>query len=274
MRQAYTMEELLAVVIARDLKDDDKGLTGLASGDRTSRLVVGIPLAAMGLAQQMHAPNLVILYGGVIVNPRLDDIPTLFETGASGRRLRAAAQLSPAYTFSMARRGDIDVGFSTGAQVDRFGNINITCLGDYHRPRVRLVGAVFQTEHFSLFGREYIIMEHRRRSFVAQVDFITGVGYPGGAQGRTRLGLSRGGPRLVVTDLAVLGFNAATKRMQVESLHPGVRLEQVQEQTGFPLLVREPLLTTPPPTPAELAILRHTVDPHGRLLGRRAAGKC
>ena len=269
MNNAYTTEELMAVVIARDLRDDDKGLTGLASGDRAGMLAVGIPLAAMGLAQRMHAPNLTILYGGVIVNPRLEEIPTLYESGAGLHRLRAAARLTPAYTFELARRGEIDCGFATAAQVDRYGNSNITCLGPYEQPKVRLVGSVLQTEHFSLFGREYILMEHQRRSFVDRVDFITGAGYLDGARAREQAGLQPSGPRYVVTDLAVLGFNAATKRMQVDSLHPGVRVEQVQEQTGFPLLIPDPVPTTIPPTTEELALLRQRVDPHGRLLAVR-----
>ncbi len=268
MSEAYTIEELMAVVIARDLKDGEKGLTGLASGDRTGVLVVGIPLAAMGLAQQMQAPNLTILYGGVIVNPRLSDIPTLYESGDGLHRLRADARLSPEDTFSLARRGEIDFGFAAGAQVDRYGNTNITCLGSYHQPRVRLVGSVLQTEHFSLFGREYIVMEHRNRSFVERVDFITGAGYIDSAHAREQSGLQTSGPRWVVTELAVLGFNAATKRMQLESLHPGVNLEQVQAQTGFQLLIPDPIPTTQPPTTEELGHLRHSVDPNGRLLSR------
>ena len=268
MSGAYTVEELMAVVIARDLQDGEIGLTGLASGDRTGVLVVGIPLAAMGLAQRMHAPNLTILYGGVIVNPRLHEIPTLYESGEGLHRLRADARLSPEDTFSLARRGEIDFGFAAGAQVDRYGNTNITCLGPYEQPHVRLVGSVLQTEHFSLFGREYLVMDHRRRNFVERVDFITGAGYLDSAHAREQAGLNPSGPRWVVTDLAVLGFNAATKRMQLESLHPGVSLEQVQEQIGFQLLTPDPIPATLPPTTEELDLLRHQVDPHGRLLPR------
>jgi glutaconate CoA-transferase subunit B len=268
MSGAYTMAELMAVVLARDLKDGEKGLTGLASSDRTGMLVVGIPLAAMGLAQRMHAPNLTILYGGIIVNPRLDEITMLDESGAGLHRLRADAQLSLEDTLSLARRGEIDFGFSAGAQVDRYGNANITCLGPYEQPRVRLVGSVLQTEHFSLFGREYMVMAHRRRHFVERVDFITGAGYLDSAHAREQAGLNPSGPRWVVTDLAVLGFNAATKRMQLESLHAGVSLEQVQEQTGFQLLIPDPIPATARPTAEELDLLRHQVDPHGRLLPR------
>ncbi len=266
MSTAYTIEELMAVAIARDLKDGEKGLTGLASGDRTGVLAVGIPLAAMGLAQHMHAPNLTIFYGGVIVNPRLEEIPTLFESGAGLHRLRAMARVTPEYTFGLARRGEIDFGFSAGAQIDRYGNINITCLGPYEQPKVRLVGSVLQTEHFSQFGREYVVMDHRRRSFVNRVDFITGAGYLDSAHAREHVGLHSSGPRWVVTELAVLGFNAATKRMQLESLHPGVSVGLVQKRTGFPLLVPDAIPITSPPTDEELAILRHRVNPHGRLL--------
>lgn len=269
MWPAYTIEELMAVFIARDLKDGEKGLTGLASSDRTGELVVGIPLAAMGLAQQMQAPNLTILYGGVIVNPRLDEVPTLYKSGASLHRVRSAAQLTPTETLMLARRGEIDFGFASGYQVDRYGNTNITCIGPYDEPEVRLLGAVLQTEHFSLFGREYIIMDHHCRCFVECVDFITGAGYLGGAYAREMADLSPDGPRWVVTDLAVLGFNAATRRMQLESLHPGVCVEQVIAQTGFELLIPDDIPVTPPPEARELDLLRRRVDPHSWLLPRR-----
>ena len=271
MSVAYTIEELMAVAIARDLQDGEKGLTGLASGDRTGVLAVGIPLAAMGLAQHMHAPNLTIFYGGVIVNPRLEEIPSLFELGAGLYRLRAMARVTPEYLFGLIRRGEIDFGFSTGAQIDRYGNMNTTCLGPYDKPQVRLVGSRLQTEHGSQFGREYVVMDHHPRSFVNSVDFITGAGYLNGAHAREHAGLRASGPRLVVTELAVLGFNAATKRMQLESLHPGVRIDLVQERTGLPLLVPDTIPITSPPTDDELVILRHRVNPHGHLLPRKAS---
>jgi len=271
MSAAYTIEELMAVVIARDLKDGEKGLTGLASGDRTGVLAVGIPLVAMGLAQHMHAPNLTIFYGGVIVNPRLEDIRTRFDSGAGLHRLRAMARVTPEYTFGLTRRGEIDFGFSTGAQIDRYGNSNSTCLGPYESPQARLVGSVLQTEHFSQCGREYVVMDHRQRSFVNRVDFITGAGYLDSAHAREHAGLHASGPRFVVTELAVLGFNAATKRMQLESLHPGVGVGLVQERTGFALLVPDTIPITPPPTDEELAILRHRVNPYGHLLPREVS---
>jgi glutaconate CoA-transferase subunit B len=112
-------------------------------------LVVGIPLAAMGLAQQMRAPNLTILYGGIVVNPRLDGIPTLYPSGMDRRHVRATARLDPNYAFALARRGEIDIGFATAAQVDRYDNVNSTCLGPHAQPHVRSVGSGCLPEPFS-----------------------------------------------------------------------------------------------------------------------------
>jgi len=117
-----------------------------------------------------------------------------------------------------------------------------------------------------------VLTQHDPRRFVERLDFVTTPGYLTGPGAREAAGLPRGtGPYKVITDLAVLGYHEATKRMQVESLHPGVSLDEVRRRTSFDLLVREPLETTTPPTAEQLRILREEVDPRGYILGRSAA---
>lgn len=265
----YTLEELLAVTIARDLHDGERGFTGMATGGRTGVLIVGIPIAAMALAKHTHAPNLTILYTGHIVNPVLSEIKSLYESGPSLATIRCEARQKTADIFSMVARGEISFGFGSGAQIDQYGNLNTTLIGDYDRPMLRMLGAVLLPEHFSLFGREYILIDHNPRKFVERVDFISGAGYlDGGPDARPRAGLHRGGPRWVLTELGVFDFDEATGRMRVKSIHPGYTLAEVQERTGFELLAPATVPETAPPTDEELHLLRTEIDPNGVLLGK------
>jgi len=266
LSESYTLEELLAVTLARDFRDNERGFTGMATGGRTGVLIVGIPVAAMALARRTHAPNLSILYTGHIINPVLEDIKGLHESGPTLAAVRCEARQSSADIFSMVERGEIDFGFSSGAQVDQYGNINTTVIGDYHRPTLRMLGAVLLPEHFALFGREYVLMEHSRRRFVPRVDFISGAGFIDGPGAREKAGLRRGGPRLVLSELGVFDFDPATCRMRVKSIHPGHTIAEVRDQTGFDLVVPPQVPDTTPPTAEELRLLRREIDPHGVML--------
>ncbi len=266
--ERYTLEELLAVTLACDFRDNERGFTGMATGGRTGVLIVGIPVAAMALARRTHAPNLSILYTGHIINPALEDIKGLYESGPTLAAVRCEARQSSADIFSMVERGEIDFGFSSGAQVDQYGNINTTLIGDYHRPTLRMLGAVLLPEHFTLFGREYILIEHSRRRLVPRVDFISGPGFIDGPGAREKAGLRRGGPRWVLTELGVFDFDPAKCRMRVKSLHPGHTLAEVRDQTSFELIVPAQVPETTPPTDEELRLLRQEIDPHGVLLAR------
>jgi glutaconate CoA-transferase, subunit B len=151
-----------------------------------------------------------------------------------------------------------------------YGNMNSVCIGDHARPKVRLVGPIFQTEHLAFFGREIIMMPHHdRRNFVEKVDYISAVGYPGGAKGRRALGLTVGsGPALVITPLCVFDFDLESGLMRVKSIHPGVRPDEVVDRTGFDLGKLSAVPVTPQPSNEELSVLRNAVDPRGLLLPR------
>ncbi|HEX2056436.1 MAG TPA: CoA-transferase [Nitrospiraceae bacterium] len=264
----YTIEELLAIRLAKSFKDGEVGFTGLATGGAAALYATAIPLAAMQFARSTHAPNLTILLAGWSINPNLASLKELpaaeFESGLQG--LECEAQMMSYPGHYAVRRGDVDFGFGSGVQVDRQGNINSVCIGDYNKPKVRLVGSILLPEHMALFGREYIMMPHHEvRNFVERVDYVSGVGYPGGREGRRNLGLEMGGPEWIVTPKCIFDFDRTEGRARLKSLHPGVSLDEVRRSTGFDILEAHPEYT-PEPTDEELEILRCVVDPSGILI--------
>ena len=264
-----TLHERLAVALAATFRDGEVGYTGLATGRAAALWITGVPLAAMALARRMHAPNLTILLAGWSHNPDLSALDALpdSEFDERLRDLPCEAQIVD-YPGQLAmKRGDVSFGFSSGVQVDREGNINGVCVGDPARPKVRLVGPILHPEHMALFGREYIMMpRHDARNFVERVDYVSGVGWPGGRAGRRALGLERGGPELVVTPKCLFDFDKDAGRMKVRSIHPGVEPESLRASTGFALGALDGAPATPDPDPEALAILRNEVDPRGVLL--------
>ncbi|MFQ6074827.1 MAG: CoA-transferase subunit beta [Candidatus Bathyarchaeia archaeon] len=266
-----TVWEVMATAVAHELKDDEKWFIGLATGEKTRMLLQCVPIVGMALAQHTHAPNSTMLVAGWIHNPIVREIPTGMESefGTELKDWRCEAQISDGGPTICYRRGDVDVGFGSAAQIDKYGNCNIVCIGNYHKPKVRLIGPIFQPGHFSLFGKEIIIVDHEKRNFVDRVDYISGVGYLDGPGARERLGLIGSGPCMVLTDLAVFDFDEETKLIRLKSVHPGVTVEQVRENTGFTHeYIPKRVPTTPLPTPEELRIIREVIDPRGVLFPR------
>jgi glutaconate CoA-transferase subunit B len=176
------------------------------------------------------------------------------------------------FKYSM-KRGDVTVGFSSGAQIDSVGNLNTVAIGPLEKPKVRLVGPILVPEHYALFGREIVMMpRHDRRTFVERVDYVAAVGFPEGREQRESLGFPGAGPELIVTPLCVFAFTEEGA-IHVRSVHPGVSPDEVRESTGFDLDGAngapglEEATTTEPPSDAELELLRSAVDPHGLLRG-------
>ena len=167
------------------------------------------------------------------------------------------------------QRGVMDYAFLGGAQIDAYGNLNSTVIGDYQKPRVRFPGSGGGNDFASFCWRTLVITQHDRRRFVEKVDFLTTPGYLTGPGAREAAGLPKGGgPYRVITDLAVMSFEEKTCRMQVESLHPGVTVEQVRENTEFELGQVAHVAETVPPEKEELRVLREEVDPNGFIIGR------
>src|SRR5436853_1545246 len=207
----------------------------LLENGRTVAVGTGVPCAAAMLAQRTHAPDLVILFEAGGVAPQLPTMP--ISVGDSRTFYRGVMATSMADLMETCQRGLIDYTFLGGAQIDAFGNLNSTLIGrDYARPKVRLPGSGGANDLASLCWRILVVTNHDRRRFVEKLDFMTTPGYLTGPGAREAAGLPPGtGPFRVITDLAVLGYNEETRRMELRSLHPGVRLEQVREATGFEL---------------------------------------
>lgn len=256
----YNPMELMICCASRSLEDG-----------RTVAVGTGMPCAAAMLAQRTHAPNLVIFFEAGGVAPQLPTMP--ISVGDSRTFYRGLMATSMADVMETCQRGMMDYTFLSGAQIDAYGNLNSTMIGtDYRRPKVRLPGSGGANDLASLCWRILVVTHHDRRRFVEKVDFVTSPGYLTGPGAREAAGLPPGtGPHRVITDLAVLGFDSQTKRMQVLSLHPGVGLEQVRAETSFELGVPEPLATTLPPTDEEIRMLRDEVDPHRYIIGRQRA---
>jgi glutaconate CoA-transferase subunit B len=253
----YNAMELMICCAARLLEDG-----------RTVAVGTGVPCAAAMLAQRTCAPNLVIFFEAGGVAPQLPTMP--ISVGDSRTFYRGLMATSMADIMETCQRGLMDYTFLGGAQIDAYGNLNSTMIGeDYARPKVRFPGSGGANDLASLCWRILVVTNHDPRRFVKTLDFITTPGYLTGPGAREAAGLPPGtGPYRVITDLAVLGYHEHTRRMEVVSLHPGVSLEQVQKATSFELGVREGLATTTPPTDHELLILREEVDPHRYVIGR------
>lgn len=269
MSANYTIEELITIHLAHTFADGEVGFTGLATGDAAAKYITAIPLAAMQFAKKTHAPNLTVLLAGWIHNPKLEKLDHMpdSEFDASLLDLPCEAQMMQYPGQWSHKRGDVSFGFGSGVQVDRFGNINSVCVGDPNHPKVWLVGSILLPEHMTKFRREYIMMPHHQaRNFVEKVDYISGVGYPGGVEGRKKLGLKWGGPEYVYTPRCIFKFHKKTGSIYVHSIHPGVTKEDVIENTGIDLGNLDDVPTTPEPTKEELEILRNEVDPKKILL--------
>jgi glutaconate CoA-transferase subunit B len=219
------------------------------------------------LAQKTHSPNLTVMFEAGGVAPILPAMP--ISVGDSRTFHKAIMASSMPEIMETCQRGMVDYTFLGGAQIDAFGNLNSTAIGDYARPKVRLPGSGGANDFASFCWHTLVLTQHDRRRFVARLDFLTTPGYLTGPGAREAAGLPAGtGPYKVITDLAVLGFHETSKRMQVESLHHGVTMAQVAEQTGFELLSAAEIGETVPPSAVELRILREEVDPRGYILGR------
>lgn len=245
---AYTASELMTVNAARLLRDGDVVFVG-----------VGLPNLACNLARRTHAPNLLMIYEAGVVGARPARLPLSIgdPTLVSGSSL--VCSMYEVFTLYL-QRGNVDVGFLGGAQIDRYGNINATVIGDYHHPKVRLPGSGGSMEIAAWANRCYIMTPHQKRRFPARVDYITSAGFLGGGGARQAAGVRGGGPQAVVTDLGILEPDESGE-MVLTALHPGVQVQQAVENTGWELKIVANLKYTDPPGDAELRILREELDP-------------
>jgi glutaconate CoA-transferase subunit B len=246
----HAPSEMMVVAAARLLRDGDVVFVG-----------IGLPNLAINLAKRLHAPNMVMIYEAGIIGANPSRLPLSIGDPCLVSGSQSVCSMFDVFSLYL-QTGRIDVGFLGGAQIDRFGNINTTVIGDYERPKVWLPGSGGADDIATLARRTYIIAPHQLRRFPERVDFITSPGYVGGRRGRKERGIPGGGPQVVITDLGLLEFDEQGE-MVLAAVHPGVSVAEVQKNTGWDLKVRPDLATTPPPTAEELRLIREELDPTG-----------
>ncbi len=256
----YTIDELMAVCMARTIKNGDTIFNGVA---------VPLPFTAIMLAFKTHAPES-IFWSGLLagLNP---DPPFLPPTSGDSVMLhRANPILHLHQIFDLAMRGELDRIFFSGAQIDKYGNLNNTLIGTLDNIKIKLPGGA-GSSHIGCFAKNYTIWSIRHDAkvsskgqrvftFVESVDFVTTVGRRTSTRNRDELGLMGGGPDCVVTNLCTFDFDPLTDVMRLKTLHPGVTVEEVLENTGFEPVLSDTIVETPPPTKEEIALIRE-IDP-------------
>ena len=248
MMTEYTSSELMIINAARLLRDGDTVFVG-----------VGQPNLACNLARRTHAPNLVMIYEAGVIGAQPARLPLSIGDPTLVSGSLSVCSMYDIFAFYL-QRGNVDVGFMGGAQIDKFGNINATVVGDYAHPKVRLPGSGGSMEIAAWANRCYIMTPHQKRRFPEKVDFRTSAGFLNGRVEREASGVRGGGILAVVTDLGILEPDQDGE-LTLVALHPGKTAEQARENTGWDLKAASPLRFTEPPTDLELHILRDELDP-------------
>ena len=252
----YNSMELMICVAARLLEDGS-----------TVGVGTGAPCAAAMLAQKTRSPELYVIFEAGGMAPQLPAMP--ISVGDSRTYHKALMATSMSRVFDACQRGMVDYTFLGGAQIDAYGNLNSTVIGDFAKPKVRFPGSGGANDFASLCWNTIVMTAQNTKRFVEKLDFVTTPGYLTGPGAREAAGLPGGtGPYKIITDLAVLRFNDDSKRMEVESLHPDITFDEVQANTGFELGRAETVGQTEPPGENELKILREEVDPDNYVIGR------
>lgn len=242
---SYSMQELMICAASRELTDGEAVFVG-----------IGLPNVACNLAKRTHARNLTLIYESGAIGTFPERLPLSIGDPALVASSQSICSLNDVFNLYL-QGGRIDVGFLGGAQVDRYGNINSTIIGeDYHHPKVRLPGSGGACEIAAHAKRLMIVLPQTKRSFPKKVDFMTSPGFLDGYGAREKAGLKGQGPQVVITDKGLYRPCPKTQELMLVALHPGVTLEEVQETLGWTIKVAEDLQETQPPTSDELVVLR------------------
>jgi glutaconate CoA-transferase, subunit B len=248
----YSMDEIMTIATSKYMRDRDTLFIG-----------TGLPMVAAYLAKATHAPSSALLFESGVLDPE----PKRIAKAVGDPRLVSTARRVSGMVDSLLilHGGRVDLGVLGCAQVDRFGNINTTAVGPggYASPSTRLPGSGGANDIASMAKNFVIVTRHNKRTFVEKLDYLTTPGFLTGPGARERAGLRGGGPVAVVTDKCVLEFDGETREMFLKSVHPGVSVDDVQQATGFQLVVPDDVPDTAAPTPEELHILRTRIDPEG-----------
>ena len=241
---SWTADEMMTIAAARSLRDGQACFVG-----------IGLPSTAANLARRLHAPELVLIYESGAFGSRPDELPLSIGDGILAESALTVLSVPEIFNYWL-QPGRIDVGFLSGAQIDRLGNINTTVIGSYDEPVVRLPGSGGAPEIAAHCREVTVVMRHQLRAFVEQVDFVTSVGHGSGPGDRALLGLPGAGPVRVITDLGVLEPDKGSAELVLTALHPGVTVEQARAETGWTLQTAAEVSITAAPTAVELATLR------------------
>jgi len=238
----YTSDEIMSIVAARHLKDGQVCFVG-----------IGLPSEAANLARLSHAPAVVLIYESGTIGTTPEVLPLSIGDSELAEQADLVVSVPEIFAYWL-QAGRVDVGFLSAAQIDRFGNLNSTVIGPYDDPKVRLPGAGGAPEIATSAGEVIVLLRHSKRTFVADLDFVSSVGF--GREGRGRSGHPGAGPVVVITDLGVLEPAPETNALRLVAVHPGVELDEVIAATGWPLRVVSDPATTEPPTADELRTFR------------------
>ncbi len=245
----YSTQELMIVAAAREIADGDVVFVGMR-----------LPIMAFGVARLTHAPTAVGLFEcGIVRHQPAQDM--LFTMGDPANQAGAAWTTGLVQVMGMLQAGRVDAGFLGGAEIDRFGNINTSYIGDFSDPEVKLPGSGGAADIAALAGRLLVIMNHRKHRLVERVSYVTSPGYLDGGESRTAAGLA-GGPAAVITDRAILRPHGPDRELALASAHPGHDVEEVRENTGWDLRIIPGAAETAPPTDREMEAL-HRIDREG-----------
>jgi glutaconate CoA-transferase, subunit B len=245
--RGYTTTEMMIVASARQL-----------AGERVCFVGVGPPNIACNLARRTVAPDLELVYESGVFGAAPERLPLSIGDPSLVTGSTLVCSQFELFAFYL-QRGLIDAGFLAGSQIDRFGNLNTTVIGDYGAPKVRLPGSGGACEIAINARKVLVMMQQSKRSFVERIDFTTSPGHLGGVRPKEWLGT---GPIAVVTGLGVYWFDRSGE-MQLRTLHPGVTLEEIRKNTGWEMKVSDDLGETPAPTDEELRLIREELDPGG-----------
>jgi glutaconate CoA-transferase subunit B len=257
MPLAYADKEMMALAAGRLVNNGDILFAG-----------TGLSMLAATVAKRIHAPESTVFFETGGIDPALAELPLAVADPRvmSGTCLNSG--LLDAFSILVHRRLRT-ISFLGAAQIDAHGNINSTCLGDYHQPRVRFPGSGGALDAMSQAYAVILFMQHERKRFVEKLDYLTSPGWLDGGDSREKAGFQRGGPMAVVTNLGVMKFDQVTRRMYLHQLYPGVTASEVLDATGFAMDVSRAVYAEPP-SAGEIKALREEVDPQRLILGPAA----
>ena len=253
----YSLREMMAIAAAREIKDGDIVFCG-----------TGISMLAAMAAKYISAPGSTIFFETGAIDSKLEEVPLAVSDPRVMYRTAVNGSLADAFaTMQNRSTGRRVVGIMGAAQIDLYGNLNSTVIGDYETPKVRFPGSGGACDVASFVGRTIIFMQHEKRKFVRKLDYLTSPGWMGGPDGRKKEGLPEGGPESVITNLGIMRFDKTSRKMILDSCYPGVTPQEILDNMEFSVDIKG-ARQAQAPTPEELRILRERCDPQRLILGK------